>query len=250
MSRIHRGSFSIFIGLSGIALGVFYLAKSFGYLNGIELTDYWPLLLIIFGTSRIIKPRSSSSYFWGPVFVVVGALFMVRNLHYLPLDPVRFWPVLLIVFGLWTLARPLFGVNTCSTARVRCGHGFTHRKWHYRTWAADSVLSDNELDISLVMSSGKYICTGKDFKGGSIHLRAASAEIDLTNVETALDEIPLDVDLRLGGIELRIPQNWVVNYLGKTSLGSVQDHTRQGGGPAKKLLIGGEVALAGIEIRN
>lgn len=250
MPRIHRSSLSVFIGLTGIAFGVFYLARSFGYLYGIDLIDYWPLFLMIYGINRIINPCSASSYFWGTIYFAVGALFLGHNLHVIPFNPASFWPVLLIVFGVWTLIRPRFGVCCGKKSDANYRFEFATGRQCYRRWSADSVVNDNELDITLMMSNGKYICTGKDFRGGSIRLRAAGAEIDLTSVETPLDEILLEVDLKLGGIELRIPQNWTVNYLGKTIMGSVQDHTRAVGGGSKKLVIQGEVALAGIEIRN
>jgi hypothetical protein len=184
------------------------------------------------------------------LFIAVGALFLASNLHHLPFDPARFWPILLIVFGLWIIVRPLFGFGRFWHTSTCSGTGPYAGKWHHGNRFADSVINDNELDISLTMSSGNYICTGKEFKGGSICLRAAGVEIDLTNVETGLEEIPLYVDLKLGGIEMRIPQNWKVKYLGKTTMGAVQDHTRPVGGPFKTLVIRGELALAGIELRN
>lgn len=249
MPRIHRNSFSIFIGLTGIAIGAFYLAQSFGYLTGFELSDYWPLLLILFGASRIINPHSNSSYFWGPVFIGVGALFMAYNLNQLPFNPAKFWPVILIIVGLWIIVRSLFGLGRCRTS-VCGGVSSTAGKYHHKYQAIDSVLNDNELDISLTMSGGKYICTSKEFKGGTIRVRAAGAELDLTSVETSLEEIPLFIDLKLGGIEIRVPQNWIINYKGTTTMGSVQDHTRPPVNPSKKLVISGDLALAGIEIRN
>jgi DUF4097 and DUF4098 domain-containing protein YvlB len=69
--------------------------------------------------------RVSGGIFWGLVFLIIGSLFLIRNLGYaIPLWTLfyRYWPVLLIVWGLFKLvdywaaeadgtARPLFSAG-------------------------------------------------------------------------------------------------------------------------------------------
>jgi DUF4097 and DUF4098 domain-containing protein YvlB len=71
------------------------------------------------------RPRSTGSFFWGSILIVVGTIFLLKNLGYeIPIwaGVARYWPVLLIVWGLiklvdyarWKKAGqpgPLFGAG-------------------------------------------------------------------------------------------------------------------------------------------
>lgn len=240
----HSGS--LFTGLVVILIGVFFLVKTMGLLPDINLKDYWPVLLIFFGTMRVINPRSNHSFFWGPVFIVVGGAFLAKNLHYIDYDLVKLWPVIPILIGINIILRPIFWPH----------HHVHHynrdcRRVRERTFARDaSVISDDELSISLVLSGGEYQCTSKQFKGGTIALTLAGCELDLRDVVTDQSEITLDVNLLLGGVEMRIPDTWSVSYRGTPVLGSFQDNTRPASQATTKLVIRGTVTLAGFEVRN
>jgi predicted membrane protein len=247
-NRNWRFSGSLFTGTVVIMIGVFFLVKTMGFLPGVTLEDYWPVLLIFFGTMRIIYPHSNRSYFWGPVVVIIGGAFLAKNLHYIDYDITKLWPVLPILIGINILLRPAFGPYRHYQFRHHRGDCSGRRE---RTFSKDeSTISDDELSISLVLSSGEYNCTSSQFKGGNISLTLAGCEIDLRKVSTELSEIALDVNLLLGGVEIRIPETWSVNYRGTPVLGSFEDNTRPVAQPEKKLTIKGSITLAGLEVRN
>lgn len=241
--RRHSGS--LFTGVIIITIGVYFLLKSLGFLVGINLSDYWPLLLVFFGLFRIYNPHSKGSYFWGPLIALTGGLFLAKNLHYINYDIAKLWPVIPIVIGISILLRPYLGPYHFHHQIRQC-NGHRERK----LCKDDSVISDDELSISLVLSGGDYNCSSSNFKGGNISLTLSGCEIDLRNVTTAQDEIFLDVNLLLGGIEMRIPDTWSVTYAGTPVLGSFQDNTRSTRSPEKKLIVRGSITLAGFEVRN
>ncbi len=239
----HSGS--LFTGLVVIIIGVFFLLKTMGFLPDINLTDYWPVLLIFFGIMRVIYPHSNRSYFWGPVWIVVGGAFLAKNLHYIDYDILKLWPVLPILVGINIILRPIFWPHHHHHHRGDCG-GLRER-----AFAKDaSVISDDELSISLVLSGGEYQCTSSQFKGGSVALTLSGCELDLRDVVTDQSEITLDVNLLLGGVEMRIPDTWSVSYRGTPVLGSFQDSTRPAAQTGTKLVIRGSITLAGFEVRN
>jgi predicted membrane protein len=241
----HSGS--LFTGLVVIIIGVFFLAKTMGFIPDINLSDYWPVFLLFFGTMRIIYPHSNRSFFWGPVFIVVGGAFLAKNLHYIDYDILKLWPVLPILVGINIILRPIFWPNL----HVHHHHRGDCRGVRERTFARDaSMISDDELAISLVLSGGEYQCTSTQFKGGSIAVTLAGCELDLRDVVTDQSEITLDVNLLLGGVEMRIPETWSVSYRGTPVLGSFQDSTRSAAQTGTKLVIRGSITLAGFEVRN
>lgn len=242
--RSLHGSF--FGGMIIVAVGIIFLLKSMGIIAPeIHFSDYWPLLLIIIGLVRTISPHSSDSYFWGPVLIITGGLFLAHNLHYFTFPIQKLWPVIPIIIGLKIMLRPVF--RTGSAQEFVVHH---HRNHCHHSWNMNPEITDDNVAISLVLSGGKYVYTGKQFKGGFVSATLAGCEIDLTKVETELDTIPLDVNLVMGGIELRVPENWSVTYIGTPFMGSFDNKSRSPAMPVKKLVIRGTITLAGIEVKN
>jgi predicted membrane protein len=244
----HRGwsnfSGSFVVGVIAIGIGVAFLLKSLGYLAGINLWDYWPLILIILGGFRVIFPHSHHSYFWGPLVAIVGVFFLMTNLHMITFNIIKLWPVIPILFGIRLISRPFFKpFHNCHVERADW-----HRHGH--RWGGESVLNDDNLSISLVLSGGEYVCTSSKFSGGSISLTLAGCEIDLRKVIVPDAEIYLDINLMLGGIELRIPNTWSVSYLGTPVLGTFENKTNPVTNPEKRLVVRGPITLAGFEVRN
>lgn len=235
---------SFVTGLIAIGVGAVFLLKSLGYLAGVNIWDYWPLILIVFGGLRIIFPQSHHSYFWGPLVALVGAFFLMKNLHMISFDITKLWPIIPILFGIRLITRPFFKPFYNDHAAHGCSYRHSHR------WSGDSVINDDNLSVSLVMSGGKYVCTSPKFSGGNISLTLAGCEIDLTKVIVPNEEIFLDINLMLGGIEMRIPDSWSVSYLGTPVLGSFENKTKPVSIPEKKLFIRGPITLAGFEVRN
>jgi predicted membrane protein len=234
---------SVIIGFLAIGFGVFYLLKTFGLVPSINLFDYWPSVLILFSLYKMIFPGSPHTYFWAPFVGIAGVLLLLKSLHLISFSIVSLWPIIPIVFGLRILFRPFLKSNTKT-----CTKTIIHHK-HGSNWKNDSFVNDNNLSISLLLSGGKYVCTGKNFTGGNISLTLAGCEIDLTKVETSHDEIFIDVNLMLGGIEMWIPDNWSVSFDGTPVLGSFDNKTNPLN-PTKRLIIRGSLTLAGLEVRN
>jgi predicted membrane protein len=240
--RDYSGSF--ITGIIAIGIGVIFLLKSLGYLAEINVRDYWPLILIVLGGLKTLFPRSHHSFFWGPIVAIIGVFFLMRNLHIFTFDITKLWPVLPILFGIRLLSRPFF--KPCNNYHFK--HSDFHKHGHQ--WSGNSVINDDSLSISLLMSGGKYVCTGTKFNGGNISITLAGCEIDLTKVIVPNEQIFLDINLMLGGIEMRIPETWSVSYLGTPVLGSFENKTKPVSIPEKKLVIRGPITLAGFEVRN
>ncbi len=246
----HHGGWSSFprsfiAGAIIIAIGLFLLAKSLGFLPyDIDLHHFWPLILIAVGTFRLIFPSSSNSYFWGTVLVLTGALFQANYLHLISVPIHKMWPLIPIIIGLKIMLRPFFKSDRkYHTAFIHCSSDdFMHNN--------SNATSDDTIAIALVLSGGNYSFSSQALKGGSISVSLGGCEIDFTKADFEPDMITIDVNVLLGGIEMRIPETWSVSYVGNPVLGVFENKTRTVPAPAKKLLIRGSITLAGIEVKN
>lgn len=249
MSTHHSGwsSFprSFIAGAIIIIIGLFLLAKSLGFLPyDIDLHHFWPLILIAAGTFKLIFPNSSSSYFWGPVLILTGSLFQAHYLHLITVPIQKMWPLIPIVIGVKIMLRPFFKSDK------KYHTAFIHCRSHDTGYEQNNTTCDDTVAISLVLSGGKYAFSSQKLKGGNISVSLAGCEIDFTKADFESDTITLDVNILLGGIEMRIPDTWSIAYAGTPVLGAFENKTRPVSSPAKKLLIRGPITLAGIEVKN
>lgn len=74
--------------------------------------------------------------------------------------------------------------------------------------------------------------------------------LDLTQADMAGDRAVLQVSVMMGGVEIRVPEDWATELRVTPIMGGVEDKTR---GPAvvtKRLVLKGTVLMGGVEIRN
>lgn len=104
----------ILTGLVIISLGVLFLLRQLGYVTfsiGDAVSTFWPCILIYFGLTQLMSGRShGGSGWWGGFMVILGAIFLGRNLDFLTWsigDIIPFLiPVVIIFVGLRMIWSP------------------------------------------------------------------------------------------------------------------------------------------------
>jgi len=103
----------LFIGLIIIGVGVVFLLNQLGYdiSIGYVFSNYWPVILIGFGVSDLLKiPSKGSSGFWGLLWIAFGVIFLGRNLDWFTwgIGDIfsTFWPVIIIIVGASMIFKP------------------------------------------------------------------------------------------------------------------------------------------------
>ena len=91
-------------GVLFLLLGSLFLLQNLGVLHAGRLSDYWPLLLVWLGLSRLLGPRRSYHFASGAVLLVLGVLFQLDRLGVFWFHIHDFWPVLLVVAGVALIA--------------------------------------------------------------------------------------------------------------------------------------------------
>jgi predicted membrane protein len=221
----------LIIGLLIIAVGVIAILVNLGYKVDINLWDYWPLILILIGLSRIFQPPEYRNLWFGLAFTGVGLLLLLDNFHIIHFGHKLVWPIILILIG---------------AAILR--HGYDRSK---------NLASESDyIDHSVFLGGGEYRYTSKSLKGGKLFALMGGCEVDLRESDIQDEEIMIDTFTIMGGIEIKVPENWHVTMRGLPLMGGFGDKTSGGRGdreattPVKKLLVKGTAIMGGVEIKN
>ncbi len=92
ISRVLAGFLLLF-------LGALFLLQNAGLIRAGRIGDYWPLLLVWIGLTRLLAPRRAHHFASGLVILVMGIALQLDRLGVIWLRLRDLWPVLLILAG-------------------------------------------------------------------------------------------------------------------------------------------------------
>ncbi len=223
------------MGLMIIAVGVIFMLDNFDILYAGEIMRYWPAILVVFGISKIAQSRNGSGQMFGWIITSVGSLMLLDRLDFINFRIHDWWPVILIIIGVnflrgsWRRKKSLNAEPMTDTA----------------------VDSDSYVKNMAFMSGVKRIITSKEFRGGEISTIMGGCEIDLREADMKGSEASIDVNIIMGGIEIRVPLGWAVVVEATPIMGGVEDRTyTPKEGTPKRVIITGSIIMGGVEIKN
>lgn len=252
-SRIIAGIVIVGVGLvllANVVIPDFQMGSIFRLIIGIAV--------IALGVSTLLS--SWSNLWWALALVVVGTALILDNFGLLPFSP---WaliaPAAVIALGLSVLTRrrPKAAASTSSTdhsapsspaeASAAEGHRFGARE-------GDAALDQN---VTAVLGSSEVRSTAHGFRSASMTAVLGSSTLDLTRAVLA-PEVRIEVLALMGGVEIRIPDGARVRVEATALLGGVEDRsvfTASTADPsvasmAPVVVIGGQIMLGGLEVRN
>jgi hypothetical protein len=82
-----------------VLVGSLLVLQNAGVLEAGNFGDYWPLLLVWVGATRLFGPNRSGHFVSGAVLLVVGVFFQVDRLGWLGVPTADLWPALLVAVG-------------------------------------------------------------------------------------------------------------------------------------------------------
>jgi predicted membrane protein len=222
----------LLLGLGLVILGLAFLLSKLGVLGDFEPWSFWPLILVVAGFIKLFGREDPPGRIWGIMLVGAGVLF---QLHYLEVVALRWdmiWPVLLIVFGLFILGTSLY-----------------HARRRKRVATSDSVVS-----AFAVLGGKEDQIDSKEFEGGEILAILGGCNLDLRDARIKGEEAVINIKAIMGGVELRVPDDWSIVVRGTPIMGAFEDKTRprrdDDQAPVQRLVIEGMALMGGVEIRN
>jgi hypothetical protein len=248
------------IGLLYLLVGAGWLLHNLG-LFAFEVWQLWPLIFIFMGLG--IMRRGSWSRSIGGIGVIgisrlrrsgrLGSAFFVGREEQDPLSAAT--------GGVASGGSPSGGAapggtaagDTGSAGDTGAGSGTGSGSSHFRWRGSGTHAHDQDgvLRVDVFLSTVSRRVTSQEFKGGEVVAVMGGGELDLREAKLANGRARLEMNLFMGGITLRVPEDWAVEFQGTPIMGGVEDQTRRfAGEPKGRLVVTGVLLLSGIVIKN
>lgn len=234
-NRTSLFSSQFIMGLMIIGVGIIFMLDNFEILYAGDIMRYWPVILVVFGITKISQAKNGSGQIFGWILTVIGSMMLLDRLDFIDFRIHDWWPVILIIIGVNFLR------GSWKRKKSVVEHPFTD----------SAVDSDSYIKNTAFMSGVKRVITSKEFRGGEISSVMGGCEIDLREAEMFGNSAAIDVNILMGGVEIRVPLGWAVVVEATPIMGGVEDRTYTAkDGTPKRLILTGSIIMGGIEIKN
>jgi predicted membrane protein len=224
-----RSGASLAVGVFIIAIGLLFFLGNLGILDPHRLLRFWPVIFIAVGVQKILQPDARVGRGTAYVWLGVGGWLLLSQLDLIHLRFHDIWPLLFIFVGgrlLWRQFR---------TDPAGAG-----------TFPADA----NSFVSSLAIMGGfDRTNTSTDFKGGDLTTFMGGGKIDLSQARIAQSPAVIDIFVMWGGIEIIVPDDWVVTIQLVPIMGGYEDKTRPPADAVQRLVITGLALMGGIGVK-
>lgn len=235
-------------GLILIAVGILFALESLGWIEGFEIWEFWPLILIFVGIGHVTRPRQPGHRTWGLIEIAFGSFFLLRTLGVFWISFWKIWPAMLVIAGAHLIWQAWSNRRAPGAADAGVGD-------RAHEGAMAGALASRTLDELALFGGADRVIRTDDFRGGSVNVIFGGFDIDLREAVMLGDSAVIDVFVCFGGLDLRVPEEWSVINQATPIFGSSEYKPRPGGpvtaGSARKTLtITGAVIFGGVEVKN
>ncbi len=247
----------VFILLVGVALALDQL----GMVQAHHVLRFWPAVLIVFGLTILQRGRSHGVV-TGVLLIIVGTWLLLNTLGIVSLQPWQFlWPLILVVIGARIMMRSGRRPPGMRSDPANIGadpiappQPYSLSQPYSAATTPNGGPAANASDHASVFS----VLGGCRRRWGKTVFRSADAvcvmggfELDLRDALMGAEgSAQIEVFVIMGGLNIRIPQNWTVISNVVPLLGGIHDKTRSNTSSAQQLILRGTVLMGGIEISN
>jgi predicted membrane protein len=233
-----------------IVVGFLFLLDNMGLINAGNFFDYWPSIFIIIGLARIVQADTGAGRMVGFIFALVGFFWILDNLQVFEFSFGRLWPLVLMLIGLVIIWKALAYSSAAQVPPIPPIPGSTLRP-STEPLSNDSATGDSEMvQGAAVLGGYKRVINSRSFRGGNLFVFMGGCEIDLRDASISSAPAVLDIFAMWGGVELKVPTDWVVELRGMPILGGFEDKSRPPQDHSKRLVVKGMVIMGGVEIKN
>ncbi len=244
MSDHRRISTGTFFGLLLIVIGIFWVLHNTNMID-LRIRVWWPLILIVIGLLHLYHHRRIFDFAsW--LLIGLGVIFLLTTNDIITKHEIwKYWPILLVLLGISIVFNRGRGFGPKYYWKVDLKKGGVEEEDESR------ASSDDRIDESTIFGSISKKITTKSFKGGSISVVFGAAEIDLRSAQLAEEGAVLDISTIFGGVEIRIPESWVVQTRSSAVLGGVDaKYSNTENNTGKRLVINASAVFGGVDIKN
>jgi predicted membrane protein len=113
-----------------------------------------------------------------------------------------------------------------------------------------STDSSDFIRATVILGSFNRRCPSQNFRGGDVTAMMGGGKIDLRGAQIQGNEAVLDIFVLMGGLEIQVPESWVVEPRFTPILGGYEDRTNRLTLGTQRLVITGGAIMGGITILN
>jgi predicted membrane protein len=220
------------MGGAAVLIGALLLLDNFDVLDARLFLRFWPVILIVFGTVRVLNSSHRGGRFWGSVFILIGAILLVRELGVTYVGFRELWPLIFVLLGLSML------LGGTARGKVPGTEG-------------PAQDSHSTVNAFAVLGGVQQSNNSQDFRGGESSAIMGGCEIDLRQASIQGEEAVISTFAMWGGIKIKVPPAWHVTMQGVPFLGGFDDKSAKPSDPAaKRLVVKGTAIMGGVEVTN
>jgi len=109
----------------------------------------------------------------------------------------------------------------------------------------------SRIRTSAILGGRNHTNAFESFAGGELHAVMGGIELDFRGSNLAAEVVEIEVFVMMGGINLRVPEDWVVVDEIDALMGGVENKTQaRGDATGRRLVLSGAVLMGGVNIRN
>ncbi len=216
----------LLVGGAVIFVGVGFLLDGLDVWEfGSFMATWWPILIVLAALASF--STNPQAPLW-PLFVAGAAtLLLLNNTDVIAVDAWQvIWPAAVIVVGL------SFFLQRGNPMKAKQNR-------------------EDTSDFTLAFSGVESVNKSSNYTGGKINVLFGGVDLDLRQAEMKGNEAVLDIFVAFGGVELKVPKDWVVHVNGLPLFGGWEDSTEKP--TAKKapvLEVRGTCLFGGVEVKN
>lgn len=224
-------STQLIIGLAVVAVGVLFTLDNLDILDAGDYLPFWPVAILAVGLVNLTMARDAGGRVVGGFITFIGAWLLVGHFGLLYFRFRDLWPLILVFWGGTIVWRGWQGGSFPQRSAADPGHAFS---------------------IIALMSGFDRVVTADPFRGGEVNALMGGGKLDLTRARmTSGASATINVLALMGGMEIRIPEDWAVENQVLYFMGGSNDRSRQPASPtAPRLMLKGFVMMGGVEIKN
>jgi predicted membrane protein len=222
-------------GLVIVMVGFGLLLNALGILPFASvIARFWlPATFVAIGVILLSKSHANEKNFGAFFLIGFGALLFIGKLNS-------------IHMSMWQLLGPAL-VIWIGVSVLMKGSAFRPKRSSANPAAASNP---NYITATAVLGSFEQRPSSQQFAGGELTAFMGGGKLDLRDAEIAGDEAAIDVFTVMGGMEIIVPEKWIVENRITAILGGVEDTTRPARDTTKRLILRGTALLGGVEVRN
>src|SRR6266581_4043101 len=227
-------------GFAVMAVGLLLTLDNLGVLEARHYWRYWPVILIVGGLAKTVESMRECGRPVGMGLVVIGVVLLIANFGLLPVR--QLWPLFLLGLGASIVWKAL-------ARRGAEGPDVADRIKDTLRSSAEGGTSPS-LSAFAVLGGVRRASNAQDFKRGDAFAFMGGCELDLREASMKDGEAVFDIFALMGGVEMRVPDDWVVDNRGFALLGGFVDKTRPVRDAKKRLILTGLAVMGGVEVKN